>query len=261
MITRKLFFCFFVLTSLYYSLYSNSNKDSILFIGNKISINHEILSPFIYPLIIGGNSISTKVESWKYLTGGLNYALNKKYSIGLSYLFYEKQVISRNSNADAQPIFGSFINSSINIFAQNHTYQQFYSWLSVKHNFKKWYVSCGFGVGFYTYKNNNINNAISAKNNDWCNVIDIGYKFKIGKRISFTPYIGNLTAFSYKKTITYSKPAHYVNSENYNNEIKSFDFKSINVEDDLIYTRRYKYLGIMQTKIIPRVGLNIAFNF
>lgn len=238
------------------------SKDSISRLKHRFNIHHEFLSPIIYPLIIGGNSNNTKLKTWKYFTGGIGFKLNKKNELNIDYLYFEKQVYSTDPKENAPALFGSIVNPNFSYDAQNHIYKQFYLWLSLTHNFKNLFVSCGFGAGTYTYKNNDKYNAVYEKNRDWCNVIDFGYNFKLGKRFLLSPYIGMLNSFSYRKDIVYEKPVIYSETAIYNYEVQQFkDLKSVSIENSNTVIRRYKNLGIMQSKIIPRLGLKVTFNF
>lgn len=260
--SRKVLFvsCFFFSINCF-SAFSQS-KDTILKKEYKFIIHHEILSPVIYQLAIGGNNNHTRVFAWKYFTGGFGYNVSNKYELRLDYLFFEKQINSTEISLDAPAIFGSVVNSNSSYWAQHHLYKQKYIWLSLRRNFKKFYFSLGLGIGSNSYDNDYKYNSVNEKSKDWCNVIDFGYKIRFTKRLSLTPYIGLLTAFSYKKEIVYQNPVLYQASDVYDYEIKSDkDLKKVEIENTNKVIRSYKYFGIMQSKFIPRLGLSISYMF
>lgn len=235
----------------------NVNKDSSNTRKYKVAIHHEVLSPVIYPLIIGGDNSRMNVVAWKYFTGGIRYKISQKNEIGVDYLFFEKSVSSKHQGEDVEALFGSIVNSNFSYDAKNHVYQQKYIWLYYRRNFRNFFASCGFGGGLYTYKNNTADNAVSEKNYDWCNVIDLGYNVKIYKNVSISCYLGMLNSFSFKKEIAYDKPIIYSADVIYNYEVEQFkDLKKIEIRNNTVI-REYKYLGILQSKIIPRLGISL----
>ncbi len=234
----------------------NNYKDTGNIKTYRFVIHHEITSPVLYQLTAGGNSNNAKTSVWKYFTGGFRYKLAPKNEIGIDYLFFEKRINTRNGEK-VPGLFGSIVNPNFNYDAEYHIYQQKYLWLYYRRSLKNFFVSCGFGGGTYTYKNNRTTTTVFEKNTDWCNVIDAGYDIKIYKNIKLSAYLGILNSFSFKKEIYYEKAVVTDAATIYNYEVQQFkDLKKVEVQENKVI-REYKYLGIIQSKFIPRLGLSL----
>ena len=255
----KNYFIFISLVFVNYYYAQNDTNKTIKKDRPTIFIEHD-LSGGINWLYNNFKAKKTTYDSENFFTGGMGITFPKKhkyFSNGL-YLNYYCYSITRKSSEfgyyDFYVMSYGFSRVNTNFNVEHRLF------LSKKATNRGFYLNYGLGIGNFKYT---IADKVYEKNNNWDFIFGLGYKINI-KHFFINTNFSLVSLFNYKYIQDYHQniSSYYNSTFAYQDESKAHsNLKSLDYDGNSIITRKYKNVGISNSTFLPRVGINIGFNF